>query len=539
MRNSSSGRSGPSSKGKSFKTKDANKAFKKPFNDRPYKEDRLKQNSDTASSGRTPYNREDKPKRSFGNSSEERKPYNREDKPKRDFRNSEDRKPFKKEFGSDRKKDFTNVPKRSFRNSSEERKPYNREDKPKRDFGNSEDRKPFKKEFGSDRKKDFTNVPKRSFRNSSEERKPYNREDKPKRDFGNSEDRKPFKKEFSSDRKLENKERPNRNIDSKIERKPFDKNFDSNARKYAPKSSTTNDGENTSKRRFSKPRPNEENKELTKRVKFDDFEDGKVFSNVGKLQHQPKTKYKKQGPVAKQQTGDGLIRLNKYLSNAGVASRRDADTLIQSGTVKVNGVVVDQLGYKITATDKVTYGDAAVRSERKVYLLLNKPKDYITTVDDPQERKTVMQLIAKACKERVYPVGRLDRNTTGLLLFTNDGDITTKLTHPKFGVKKIYHVSLNKGLKADDFKAITDGLELEDGFVKADDLAFVGEGKKEIGIEIHSGKNRIVRRLFEHLGYEIIKLDRVAFAGLTKKDLPRGKHRFLTAKEIGFLQMVG
>ena len=265
-----------------------------------------------------------------------------------------------------------------------------------------------------------------------------------------------------------------------------------------------------------------------------------MFSNAGKIDgHKPKTIFKKSNTNLKPQISDGLIRLNKYLSNAGIASRREADTLIQSGIVKVNGVVVDQLGYKINPTDKVTYGDAAVKSERKVYLLLNKPKDYITTVDDPQERKTVMELIAKVCKERVYPVGRLDRKTTGLLLFTNDGDITTKLTHPKFGVKKVYHVSLNKGLKPEDFKAITEGVELEDGMVKADDLAFVGEGKKEIGIEIHSGRNRIVRRLFEHLGYDILKLDRVVFAGLTKKDLPRGKHRFLTAKEISFLKMIG
>ena len=274
----------------------------------------------------------------------------------------------------------------------------------------------------------------------------------------------------------------------------------------------------------------------SKRVGYGDFEDGKAFSH--ERPHQDKKRSKKPGPVQKDNP-DGLIRLNKYLSNAGIASRREADTLIQSGVVKVNGVVVDQLGYKIKPGDKVTYGDSAVKSERKVYLLLNKPKDYITTLDDPQERKTVMELIKGACRERIYPVGRLDRNTTGLLLFTNDGELTTKLTHPKFGVKKVYHVSLNKGLKPDDFRAIVEGVELEDGPVKADDLAFVGEGKKEIGIEIHSGRNRIVRRLFEHLGYDVIKLDRVVFAGLTKKDLPRGKHRFLSAKEVSFLKMIG
>jgi 23S rRNA pseudouridine2605 synthase len=274
-----------------------------------------------------------------------------------------------------------------------------------------------------------------------------------------------------------------------------------------------------------------------KRTNYRDFEEGKSFTQY------PKGNYEKSRGTAnkatKKKNDDGLIRLNKYLSNAGIASRRDADTLIVGGTVKVNGEVITQLGYKIKPSDKVTYGDSSVRSEKKVYLLLNKPKDYISTVDDPQERKTVMELIKGACKERLYPVGRLDRNTTGLLLFTNDGELTTKLTHPKFGVKKVYHVSLNKGLKPEDFKAIVEGIELEDGLVKADDLAFVGEGKKEIGIEIHSGKNRIVRRIFEHLGYDVLKLDRVIFAGLTKKDLPRGKHRFLNAKEVSFLKMIG
>lgn len=208
------------------------------------------------------------------------------------------------------------------------------------------------------------------------------------------------------------------------------------------------------------------------------------------------------------------------MSNAGVASRRDADNLIISGAVKVNGIVVDQLGAKINPSDKVTYGDQAVRGERKMYLLLNKPKDYITTMEDERDRKTVMKLVEGACKERIYPVGRLDRNTTGLLLMTNDGELTTKLTHPKHGVKKVYHVSLNKALKPEHFKEILNGVELEDGLVKVDDLAFVGEGKKEVGVEIHSGKNRVVRRIFEQLGYDVIKLDRVVFAGLTKRFTP-------------------
>jgi 23S rRNA pseudouridine2605 synthase len=274
-----------------------------------------------------------------------------------------------------------------------------------------------------------------------------------------------------------------------------------------------------------------------KRVKRGEFEEGRSFRRDE--ERPAKKKPAGEAPKRKQADGDGLIRLNKYLSNAGVASRREADKLIESGAVSVNGEVITQLGYKIKPGDTVNYGGQSVKGERKVYLLLNKPKDYITTVDDERDRKTVMELIQGACRERVYPVGRLDRNTTGLLLFTNDGELTTKLTHPKFGVKKIYNVTLNKGLKPDDFKKIVEGVELEDGVIKADDLAFVGEGKKEIGIEIHSGRNRVVRRLFEYLGYDVIKLDRVAFAGLTKKELPRGKYRFLTAKEISFLKMIG
>jgi 23S rRNA pseudouridine2605 synthase len=284
--------------------------------------------------------------------------------------------------------------------------------------------------------------------------------------------------------------------------------------------------------------------EGTKRVKHDDFEEGKTFSGGYKKEYSDEKKsgakrLDKRAAKSKTESPDGLTRLNKYLANAGIASRREADTLIKSGVVKVNGVPITEMGYKIKPGDTVTYGDSAVKSERKVYLLLNKPKDYITTVDDPQERKTVMELIAGACRERVYPVGRLDRNTTGLLLFTNDGELTKKLTHPKHEIKKVYHVSLNKGLKPEDFKSIIEGVELEDGMVTADDLAFIGEGKKEIGIEIHSGRNRIIRRIFEHLGYEVLKLDRVTFAGLTKKDLPRGKYRFLNPKEVSFLQMIG
>ncbi|MBO7624169.1 MAG: rRNA pseudouridine synthase [Bacteroidales bacterium] len=233
----------------------------------------------------------------------------------------------------------------------------------------------------------------------------------------------------------------------------------------------------------------------------------------------------------------GLIRLNKYIANAGVCSRRDADLLIESGQVTVNGEVVTELGTKIQPTDVVCYGDHVLQREKPVYILLNKPKDYITTTSDEYDRKNVMNLVAGACPQRVYPVGRLDRNTTGLLLITNDGELAKKLTHPRYGVKKIYQVELDKSLSQEDFQQIISGLELKDGFIAPDELAYVGESRREIGITLHSGKNRIVRRIFEHLGYEVVKLDRVYYAGLTKKDLPRGEWRFLRKEEVNILKM--
>jgi len=236
---------------------------------------------------------------------------------------------------------------------------------------------------------------------------------------------------------------------------------------------------------------------------------------------------------------DGKIRLNKYIANAGICSRREADDLIKSGAIKVNGVVISELGFRISPMDKIQYGGETLSKEIKRYVLLNKPKDYITTSNDPEGRKTVMELVKNACKERLYPVGRLDRATTGLLLMTNDGELAKKLTHPSHQIKKIYHVSLDKNLKAVDLKKITEGITLEDGLTEVDEIAYVGEGtdKTEIGIALHSGKNRIVRRIFEHLGYEVVKLDRTFFAGLTKKDLPRGNYRLLTEKEIINLRM--
>ncbi len=235
---------------------------------------------------------------------------------------------------------------------------------------------------------------------------------------------------------------------------------------------------------------------------------------------------------------DAPIRLNKFLANAGVCSRRDADKYIQAGVVTVNGEIVTELGTKVKRSDEVRFHNEPVSPEKKVYVLLNKPKDYVTTSDDPQKRKTVMELVRNACKERIYPVGRLDRNTTGVLLLTNDGELASKLTHPKFMKKKVYHVYLDRNVTAADMRQIADGITLDDGEIHADAIEYASAvDKKQVGIEIHSGKNRIVRRIFEALGYHVIKLDRVYFAGLTKKNLRRGQWRYLTQEEVNVLKM--
>ncbi|HWZ35133.1 MAG TPA: pseudouridine synthase [Mucilaginibacter sp.] len=238
--------------------------------------------------------------------------------------------------------------------------------------------------------------------------------------------------------------------------------------------------------------------------------------------------------VAPKKDDDHLIRLNRYIANAGICSRRKADELITAGVVSVNGVVVNELGLKVDPSkDEIRYNGETLKREKNVYVLLNKPKDYITTTDDPQERRTVMHLVEKASRERIYPIGRLDRNTTGLLLMTNDGDLADKLSHPRSNITKIYQVELSKNLTQGDLNKLQFGVELEDGVIKPDTVSYVTGGtKKEIGVQIHSGKNRVVRRMFEHLGYEVVKLDRVVYANLTKKDLPRGRWRYLDEKEI-------
>lgn len=242
----------------------------------------------------------------------------------------------------------------------------------------------------------------------------------------------------------------------------------------------------------------------------------------------PETKRK--SVTTSTQTG---VRLNKYIANAGICSRRDADTYIETGSATVNGKIITEMGYRVQPTDEVRFDGVLINPETKRYVLLNKPKNYITTMEDERGRKTVMDLVSSACKERIYPVGRLDRDTTGLLLFTNDGDMAKQLTHPKHNKRKLYHATLDRKVALKDLQSIAEGPVVEDKKVWVDDAAYVqGQSKNEVGIEIHSGRNRIVRKIFAHFGYKVVKLDRVVFAELTKRDLPRGHFRHLTAQEI-------
>ncbi len=343
-------------------------------------------------------------------------------------------------------------------------------------------------------------------------------------------------------------------------------------RPYRPRFNVNNEGGERPQRPYSReggsydrpqrPSYNREGGDRPYRPRFNNGEGGGYRSNNGGGGYRPRYNNDRQGGYRpRPRTGDydpnakyslkkqieykeqfidpnEPIRLNKFLANAGVCSRREADEFITAGVVSVNGEVVTELGTKIKRSDVVKFHDEPVSIERKVYVLLNKPKDTVTTSDDPQERRTVMDLVKGACNERIYPVGRLDRNTTGVLLLTNDGDLASKLTHPKFLKKKIYHVHLDKNLTKADMEQIAAGIQLEDGEIHADAISYTDDFKKDqVGIEIHSGKNRIVRRIFESLGYKVVKLDRVFFAGLTKKGLRRGDWRYLSEAEVNYLRM--
>ena len=297
----------------------------------------------------------------------------------------------------------------------------------------------------------------------------------------------------------------------------------------------------TGKRGSDKENDNSKRKSFKKRPDFKGkprFADSDGPKRRFKKPGHGSSKYDKESPKKQEFEFDSNIRLNRFIAHAGICSRREADEYIKAGVVSVNGKIITELGVKVSVTDAIRFNGRIINSEKPTYVLLNKPKDFVTTMEDPHATKTVIDLIKSGCKERVYPVGRLDKNTTGVLLLTNDGDLSSKLTHPKYEKMKIYHVVLEKNLKSSDYEKIIEGFSLDDGPFKVDAINYIDkEDHKQLGIEIHSGRNRIVRRIFESLGYKVRKLDRVYFAGLTKKGIPRGKWRFLDDKEIAMLKM--
>ena len=377
----------------------------------------------------------------------------------------------------------------------------------------------------------------------------YNREnsDRPYRPRYNSESGDRPQRPYNSDRPYRPRFNPNAEGGERPQR-PYnsDRSYGSGDRPYRPRYNSENGGE-----RPQRPYGNNAGGDRPYRPRYDSNAGGRPGGYGSRdsysrpirrsADYDPNAKYSKKKQIEyKEQFVDpnDPIRLNKFLANAGVCSRREADEFITAGVVSVNGEVVTELGTKIKRGDEVKFHDQAVSIERKIYVLLNKPKDTVTTSDDPQARRTVMDLVKGACSERIYPVGRLDRNTTGVLLLTNDGDLASKLTHPKYLKKKIYHVHLDKNLTKADMEQIAAGIQLDDGEIHADAISYTDDFKKDdVGIEIHSGKNRIVRRIFESLGYKVVKLDRVFFAGLTKKGLRRGEWRYLTEQEVNFLRM--
>ena len=433
---------------------------------------------------------------------------------------------------------------------------YNREGHYNRE-GADRPYRPSYHKYGSDR-------PQRPYNREGGDRPRFNREDRPQRSF-NREDgsERPYRPRVnregnSTDRPYRpyNREGGDRNYNREGGDRPYRPSYNNNRERNFNREDRpwhNNSGEGNSDRpRFQRPNTNYGGNSYNReggdrprrpRINSGGGSYGQGFSRPVRrtADYDPNAKYSRKKQIEyKEQFVDPNepIRLNKFLANAGVCSRREADEFITAGVVSVNGEVVTELGTKIKRSDVVKFHDEPVSIERKVYVLLNKPKDCVTTSDDPQERRTVMDFVKGACNERIYPVGRLDRNTTGVLLLTNDGDLASKLTHPKYLKKKIYHVYLDKNLTKADMDQIAAGVQLEDGEIHADTISYASDtDKAQVGIEIHSGKNRIVRRIFESLGYKVMKLDRVFFAGLTKKNLRRGEWRYLTEQEVNFLRM--
>ncbi len=399
------------------------------------------------------------------------------------------------------------------------------------------DRKPFgeRKQYGE--RKEFGE------RRDNSERKPFGErrefsDRKPYSERRNSSDRKPFgerrdnndRKEFGERREFSDR-KPYSERRNSSDRKPFGERRDNNDRKPFGERREFSDRKPYSERRNSSDRkPFGERREFSDRKQFGDKRERNFTprQNDERQDRPVSNNYPKYNPNA--QTGE--MRLNRYIAQSGLCSRREADDYIAAGLVSINGVVVKELGSKVMPGDEIRFNDEQVKGEKKVYLVLNKPKGFVTSSDDPHADKTVMDLVRNACTERIYPVGRLDKNSLGVLLFTNDGDLTKQLTHPSHKKKKIYQVTLDKPVTRADFDSLASGITLEDGEIYADEISYVSERRDEVGLEIHSGRNRIVRRMFEHLGYSVQKLDRVYFAGLTKKNLKRGQWRFLTNEEV-------
>ena len=412
---------------------------------------------------------------------------------------------------------FTRDNRPAFRSESGEERPrrtFNRDHN--RDFNRDGERRPFNRDFNRDGEQRTFN---RERRFNSEERpqRPFNRDYNrdSQRDFNRSESR-----PYNSFRSESGEERPRRTFNRNGEERPFNRDFN-------------RDGERRTFNRSERPSGYRQRDE---QGGFRQREDRPTRKPARTKSAYSEGEIPESYPRFAAPKQEGEIRLNRYIAQSGLCSRREADELIADGKVTVNGVVVTEMGTKVQPTDEVCVNESRVVSEKKVYILMNKPKGYVTTVEDEHAAKTVMDIVKGACAERIYPVGRLDKNSLGVLLMTNDGDLTKTLTHPSYEKRKVYQVTLDKPLTKADMGQIVEGITLEDGFIQADEVSYVNESKKEIGIEIHSGRNRIVRRIFEHQGYTVTKLDRVLFAGLTKKNLKRGQWRFLTPQEVAMLK---
>ena len=512
---------------------------RKPYN-KPYSSDR------TPNSGER--NRESRPYQG-GDSNSENRPRRDFDGPKREFSGDRARKPFnpeRKPYAGDR-------PSRPYQggDSNSESRTRREFDGPKREFSGDRERKPYNKPYSSDRTPNSGERNRESRPNqggdSNSESRPRREFDGPKREFSGDRARKPFNPE----RKPYAGDRPNRAFqvgDSNSENQP-PRDFDGPKREFSgdrERKPFQADGSETErpKRVFDREKSDDSSKDF-REAPTSKFSKRDTFKSRNRYEespaHTPQYKldrFKEKAPakiqrrIREAESKSDMVRLNRYIANAGICSRRDADKLIEAGEIKVNNKVITEMGYQVAPTDIVKYGNRKLNREKPVYVLLNKPKDFLTTTEDPNDRKTVMELVKNAGDARIYPVGRLDRNTTGLILLSNDGELADRLTHPSHEIEKIYQAELDKPLTDDDFEKIKAGLTLEDGEIKVDDLAKVTPDGYVIGVKIHSGKNRIVRRIFEHLGYEVTKLDRTTFAGLTKKDLPRGHWRYLTEREL-------